>query len=335
LQGSGDLRIAVISECFLTGGLETRTKGLMRHVISKGHEVSLIVQHFDSKANASASFKNIHIVNFNSIETVRKALLDINPDIADIHPFESLISGSSACIELGIPYTATVHGPYLNAKYIRALDNAKCVFTVSEEVADQISEMVATAKVVLLRNGIDTNRFKPVKHGSQKRIAIISRLDHDKTAGITSLLNLLQSTGVAIDIIGKGKAENQLRQHCKSYNFLGHIDDIAGYFQANSDRYSFISGMGRVAIEGMAMEMPMLLLGYDGAKGFITPENFSSLAARNFSGRNMTNAYTDNPAKIFEDCERVKPFVRALRNMVLVEHDEKKIATLYLKQIGG
>lgn len=314
MQGSGDLRIAVISECFLTGGFETRTKGLMRHVISKGHEVSLIVQHFDSKANASASFKNIHIVNFNSIETVRKALLDINPDIADIHPFESLISGSSACIELGIPYTATIHGPYINSQYIKALEGAKCVFAVSEEVESQVRLLAKNANVIVLRNGIDLERFKPVYAGPGGKTAVIARLDGDKYPGVKKCLDAFPMA----DVIGTGTMLNNLQKEYSSARFLGY-KDIAEHFGEYGADYSLIAGMGRVALEGIAMGYPVLLVGYDGIKGFITPESLERLSYRNFSGRGEPNT----------DIDELFPPNKKLRDMLRKNHDEKKIASQY------
>lgn len=328
------MRIAVISECFLSGGLETRVKGIMKHAINQGHEVHLLTKYFDDKVNLAAGFKGVHIVDFNSIESLKRALTIINPNIADIHPFESLVSGAAACCKLHIPYVVTVHGPYLNQKYLTALNNAACVFAVSDEVESHVLSLTSKAKIALLRNGIDFERFTPVKAGSEKRIAVISRLDPDKIAGIESLLDLLSNEALTIDIIGKGKSENQLKQKYRTVNFIGHIDDTAGHFKINNGMYYMIAGMGRVALEGIAMELPVLLLGYDGVKGFILPENFEQLSVRNFSGRGMTNTYSfDNLQNIFTDYENVKLSVQRLRELAYLSHNEKDIAAQYLEQI--
>jgi glycosyltransferase involved in cell wall biosynthesis/SAM-dependent methyltransferase len=328
------MKIAVISECFLAGGLETRVKGIMLNAIHQGHEIFLITQHYDSGVNQDINFSCVRLVNFNEHGTVVKALKELSPDIADIHPFYSLISASAACHEIGIPYVATVHGPYLNDKYIPSMENARCVFVVSEEVRDHVLSLTKKANVIMLKNGINLERFKPVNvPKANGKVAIISRLDPDKSLGVLHCICYLLGIGKKVDVIGKGKAESAIREKCKGANFLGHIENIGKFFENNSGKYEMIAGMGRVALEGLSMKIPVLLVGYEGIKEFITPENVKFLSLRNFSGRGIPDAVHYIPQIFEKNLCTAKASADLLYKSVLVEHDENKISAEYLSHL--
>jgi len=303
------VKIAVLSESFLMGGLETRLKGIFKRV--QGHEVCLVVKNYD-KSNTGL-FDDIRISAMDK-QNIKRALQSVCPDIVDVHPYNSLIEGAAACMELGLPYVATIHGPYINSQYIKALEGAKCVFAVSEEVESQVRLLAKNANVIVLRNGIDLERFKPVYAGPGGKTAVIARLDGDKYPGVKKCLDAFPMA----DVIGTGTMLNNLQKEYSSARFLGY-KDIAEHFGEYGADYSLIAGMGRVALEGIAMGYPVLLVGYDGIKGFITPESFERLSYRNFSGRGEPNT----------DIDELFPPNKKLRDMLRKNHDEKKVASQY------
>lgn len=303
------MRIAVLSSSFLMGGLETRLKGIFKHI---NHDVYWIAQNYNNENN----LRNISITKMD-VQHIKQALLNIKPDIVDIHPFSSLTKGAVACMQLGIPYLATIHGIYADNSYMYALDNAKVVFVVSEEVRDQVLSFTTRANMVILRNAVDLEQFTPFyNNNTNGKIAIISRIDGDKYKGIKALLD---STRLPIDVIGTGNKLEGLRNSYLHVNFLGYRD-IADYFGKHGHEYSMIAGMGRVVLEGIAMGYPVLLLGYDGVKGPVTTENFTRLSYRNFSGRGEKNVRFDGI---------ISPD-KGLRKMLYENHDELKIAKKYL-----
>ena len=303
------MKIAVLSENFLMGGLETRLKGIFKR--AQGHKVYLVVENYDK--NNAGLFDDI-LISAMDKQSIKRALQSISPDIVDVHPYNSLIEGATACMELGLPYVATIHGPYINSQYIKALESAKCVFAVSEEVESQVRLLAKNANVIVLRNGIDLERFKPVYAGPGGKTAVIARLDGDKYPGVKKYLDAFPTA----DVIGTGTMMKNLQKEYPSARFLGY-KDIAEHFGEHGAEYSLIAGMGRVALEGIAMGYPVLLVGYDGIKGFITPENFERLSYRNFSGRGEPNADIDG---LFLPNKK-------LRGMLRKNHDEKKVASQY------
>ena len=94
-----------------------------------------------------------------------------------------------------------------------------------------------------------------------------------------------------------------------------------------------IAGMGRVALEGMSMKIPVLLVGYEGIKEFITPENVKFLSLRNFSGRGIPDAVHYIPQIFEKNLCTAKASADLLYKSVLVEHDENKISAEYLSHL--
>ena len=90
------MKIAVLSESFLMGGLETRLKGIFKRV--QGHEVCLVVKNYD-KSNTGL-FDDIRISAMDK-QNIKRALQSVCPDIVDVHPYNNLIEGAAACMELG------------------------------------------------------------------------------------------------------------------------------------------------------------------------------------------------------------------------------------------
>ena len=322
------MKIAILSESFLIGGLETRLKSMTKYFYRNGHEVYLITQRIDGNAHSSLPFKTIYLANFNNTKSVKAALMMASPDVANIHPFSSIISGATACREIGIPYSITMHGIYMESRYIPYLQNADYVFAVSEEVKTNILQSIPNLKVMILNNGIDLEVFKPVDIGSKPNIAYVSRLDNIKIGGILQAANLIaQKQGARLHIIGNGQAENHLKQALPFVKFHGYVEDIAGYFQKNNGVYSTIGGMGRAIVEGMAMKMPVLVVSYDGVKGYVTPYNFHDFAKRNFSGRGMPNI------KKLPDAN--KDYVEALYQLVCNEYNIENTVEDYLSLVSN
>ncbi len=317
------MKVAILSESFLMGGLETRLKSIAKYITRQGYEVYLLTQNFDNKAHSNLPFKGIRVVNFNDVRTVKEALNELSPDIADIHPFSSIASGAEACLELGIPYSITIHGVYMQRNYVPYLQNADHVIAVSEEVRTQILRYVPSLKITILKNGVDLEAFKPVNASSQFNVAYISRLDNNKISGILHASSLIkQKQNAKLCLLGNGASENKLKQMLPSCEFYGYIEDIASYFQKNDSVYSAIGGMGRTVVEGMAMKMPVIVMSYDGVKGYVTPFNFSDFAKNNFSGRGMPNI--ESLPDIDND------YTETLYQIVCNEYDINKIAKDYI-----
>lgn len=319
------MKIAILTEFFLFGGLETRLKSISKYLLEEGHEVVLVAWKIDKKAHSYLPFTSIYSADFSDPEEVEKVLAKINPDVVDIHPFSSIVSGAISCDKLGLPYSVTIHGVYVEPLYFPALQNATWVFAVSEEVKAQILSVIPPREVIVLPNGVDMAVFCPVKAGKGLSVAYVSRLDLNKRKGIIHAAKvIMKKPGAKLYIIGSGSAGKRLKEELPKVEFQGYIENISGYFQENPGRYSVIGGMGRSIIEGIAMKMKVLIMGYDGLKGWVTPDNFYELAKNNFSGWGLPN---------IEELPETEDFTETLYQIVCKDYDIKKITGQYQRII--
>ncbi|MEM3658531.1 MAG: glycosyltransferase [Candidatus Hadarchaeum sp.] len=229
-----------------------------------------------------------------------------DPDVVHLHPFFSVIVGSLASSVEGRPYVVTVHGPgnlVLGYEepycfmFVTAVNSAARIFCVSEETADLVLSVTDDVVVKILRNPVDLDVFRPAETSRGGRVAVCGRLDREKIRGVRAFLESLAGCHYwgtkEVDIFGDGDGMDELREPLSvaeesgwKVRFMGWSDGLAS---ALAEGYSVVAGMGRVMLEGMAMKLPCLLLGYDGIKGWIKPENVERYARRNFSGRYEAN----------------------------------------------
>jgi len=144
----------------------------------------------------------------------------------------------SACLIIRTGYSLTYFHrkakrwiPYLVSTLLEFTAYRLCDagLVTSRETQDQVvvRYFVSRKKIHLTPNYINTDIFSPdpqVKKYSQ-RIICISRFSREKNIG--SLIAALKGTGLELDLIGKGKAKDQIDAYAKEMgvkvNFLGII----------------------------------------------------------------------------------------------------------------
>jgi len=351
------MKILIITENFRTGGLETQVIGFVKHLVKAGHEVYLI-SGFNSRtaplkgligeANIFEVDMNPHLSTSAFSESLYKIISytkGIDPNVIHLHPFTSIIYGGLVGAFLRKPYVVTLHGPAsLNWGCVYRifleiiLKDAFKVFCVSREVYERAKAIIEGANLVILPNGVDTERFKPAQVDLSGPIALISRLDSDKIPGIKAFLTLWSGLSPqernAVHIFGDGFSLEELKAWVKDYlkgdswiKFMGHRDDLDEVLKTG---YSAMAGMGRVILEALAMEIPAILVGYDGVKGIVTLDKVDDFAKRNFSGR-----YSPNVG-IGELLEGIKKALREralLRDWVKKNACEERIVERYLEEL--
>jgi len=307
------MKILIITENFKTGGLETQIMGFCRHLRNSGHEIYLI------SGIGSRTFPLREIIGHNVLEVdmrpnlpTKEAIQSLNriasyakevePDIFHLHPFTSIFYGGIAAAILRKPYIVTLHGPLsltygYSATYRLFLEiilkDAWKVFCVSKEVSERLKLIVSNCQYVILPNAIDIDRFKPAQYTPDGAVALVLRLDYDKLPGIKHFLKLWaflpEELRKPVHIFGDGHAKKELERWMDEelvrpdwITLRGHEDNLE---KALASGYSAVAGMGRVILEALAMELPAILVGYDGTKGVVNLDNIGHLAYRNFSGR--------------------------------------------------
>jgi len=144
-----------------------------------------------------------------------------------------------------IPYIVTAHGsdvlgynkrfkklyPLLVKPWKKIIKNANLITTPSKYLQDEIKKITTQGKFIVIPNGIDKNKFKPLK--KEKRILVVARLFENK--GVQDILDALKDInlkheGWKIDIVGKGPyrsfLENKTKENgLKNVKFHGWVDN--------------------------------------------------------------------------------------------------------------
>jgi glycosyltransferase involved in cell wall biosynthesis len=261
-------------------------------------------------------------------ESVLKALLHIikNHDINILHAHQ-LPSGRYArkiSEKLGIPVIFTVHGTYYKKKKIRQLllskkSNTKVsAVSVSPPVQDWLQRQ--GIQNVLIPNGINMqdfcfNNFSTLRQEigltQQEPIALYaSRLAWDKVkvcrqfieAGVDVRKRYFPNLHLVI--VGSGKYSWKIKSLVDSIHkqsgekfihLLGSRNDMPTIYSGST----CVVGTGRVALESMACERPVIAMGTRGLFGIVEPSNFTEAWEHYFCDHKVFQPYSK---EVFTTC---------------------------------
>jgi sugar transferase (PEP-CTERM/EpsH1 system associated) len=275
------------------GGLERIVLDLARKGPGLGQRVSVICleRHGDLAAEVEAAGAAVICLHKppgrrpETVGKVREALRQLRPDVVHTHQIGALLYSGPAAKELHVPLVVhTEHGNQIARS--RAMDkkmrtrllwwvagrHAARFFCVSEDIADEVKVYgsVASRKVRVVANGIDTDRFR-FREGSEDIreslgipdgvpvIGTIGRLNEVKCQDllIRSFARVRERYGDArLLIVGDGPRRAGLEALATSLG-LGGAVSFAGY-QSRPDR--FLHAMDIFALTSRAEGMPLAIL---------------------------------------------------------------------------
>ncbi|MDD2502825.1 MAG: glycosyltransferase [Clostridia bacterium] len=352
------MNILIISEFFTFGGLETQILGQARALREYNHKVFLVTSsvvndevadHFDDclcglQFNYSSSYKDIYYV----LEKIITFSEKNKASVIHAHPFLSLPLAYFASSKLEIPLVITIHGiTSLHLSYgpvydrlLRAvlLPEADHIFCVSQETINMIQPYVRPGSCTILPNGVNTSIYQSVGMGNENRWALVGRIDSLIVMGFKDFILKAKEIGLnKVDIYGDGPARPELENFIKEHGLVNKIS-LKGYcgklFQELREGYTGIAGMGRVVLEGCAMNLPVILIGLDGTKGLLDTEGLAKNRQWNYIGRLLPNISSKELYKqIYIDLNRETDKYRN-RNWVLENANEDIIWKTYLDNIA-
>lgn len=307
-----DRSLMIVTEAFELGGVETYIRSEVEQLVKQGWRVHLVCGSRFSEAmlphGLASITSGLALGPEASIEEFLRSvdqMVDIarreNVSIINAHPFTSLISAVVAASLLRLPCVATLHGPSsIAGSYGAAYDfmlaslvlpAVSWVSAVSGEVAALARPYTDPARLSILANPVTPPvgvlRGMPAQSG---RWLAVSRLDPAKSSGIIEFARAAAEVGLAgVDICGDGPSrayvEDSLADliNCGAVRLLGARADAATLMSS----YVGVAGMGRVALEGLAAGLPVVLVGYDGIKGLLDSELYLDASWANLSGRGL------------------------------------------------
>lgn len=313
------MKILIITDKFILGGLESQIIGYVNHLSSLGHELYLAVGDGDRKYIANSGFKDVEYLGelsnkLNScefikiIENVRRCISEWKIDVIHTHPFIShIIGGVAAKLEKKM-HVISLHGPasipnyfgyiyILLFKYI-ILPSAEKILCVSEETRDLLPlSLLKKDKLLICRNAVDVHSFIPSENTTQNlslygQWVFISRLDEEKSTGLIDFAIKAKSIGITgLTVIGDGpyKVDLMLKLNELSLSDFVELKPASFDIKSNIHKYSGVAGMGRVILEACASGKPAFLVGYDGVKGAVQTTLLLHARRENYSGRGLDN----------------------------------------------
>jgi glycosyltransferase involved in cell wall biosynthesis len=209
----------------------------------------------------------------------------------------------------GCPYITTSHGIYSTSWGMGFLTSwGRRVIAVSEDVRTHLINnfRVSPNKIFVIPNGIDLEKFNPQVDSApvekqlgfgpdHMRIVYISRLMGARGEIALRLIEALpdiegEFPGIKLAVVGEGDKFDEICRQADQYN-ARRDDQGVVVTGARLDTPVLMKmadvavGVGRVALEAMAMEKPVIIAGEAGFMGVLTPENFERARRHNFSGR--------------------------------------------------
>ncbi|GLI18572.1 glycosyltransferase family 4 protein [Tepidanaerobacter syntrophicus] len=209
----------------------------------------------------------------------------------------------------GCPYITTSHGIYSTGWGMGLISAwGQKVIAVSEDVKKHLIAgfKVNPDKIFVIPNGIDLEQFDPsidsspvekqlgLKHEDLK-IVYISRLMGARGEIALRLIKALPQIkdsfpNVKLIVVGEGDKYESIAKMANQYNEKASENSVI-VTGARLDTPQIMNmadvavGVGRVALEAMAMEKPVIIAGEAGFMGILKPENFELAKKHNFSGR--------------------------------------------------
>lgn len=339
--------VLIITEQFTIGGLETHIQSEILYFVKNGYKVHLAVgtQFSDvllpqgvasvcRDLNISAAINSNQLIEL--VDDIRKIIQEKSIDLIHAHPFNSLIPSFLAAEEEGISLIITLHGPASLSGYSGPfydfllksiiLPNASSVVCVSDEVQSMAAPYVNAERLSVVPNGVGfskRNRLESDCSTQDLRWCLVSRLDSQKINGIFDFAVKASSAGIpGLLIVGDGPAKDDLQNRLNNAGLQAFVDFYGSSVrvQALMRQYAGVAGMGRVALEGIAAQKTVALVGYDGLKGIITPHLLEKARASNFSGRNLKNIDADTFHQQLQEIS--EDSIDSLRDIARINFDQ-------------
>ena len=148
------------------------------------------------------------------------------------------------------------------------------------------SRTIPIEKLVLIRQGVDLERFmpKPRSLGPSRdpRVLVYSRMDQEKETTKRSVIEQLVKTNAQVTVLGAGEAFWRISDDFgDQVTLINHIP-CHSIHRFLTD-FDVIVSSGRGAMEALASGIPTLCAGFQYA-GLITPENIQTLLETNLTG---------------------------------------------------
>jgi glycosyltransferase involved in cell wall biosynthesis len=281
------------------GGTETHVMAVTRELLSKGISVVIAGRPGSIKHEFQALGCPVYTKFPRDKHSISKFLYRIvrNERIGIIHGHMSASGkfGASLSRKLKLPFVFSVHGTYYHLNSLRnILNHANVTVSVSLPVKRWVQQTGRSS--VLIPNGIDINHFRYQRkddlHKKQNLstegplVVYAGRLAWEKArickmlieackelrgGRFPSLQLAIAGNGVHYENIRNLANDSQADKDGYFISLLGQCEDMPAIYSAAD----CVVGTGRVALEAMACECPVIAAGSRGFCGLVEPSRYN------------------------------------------------------------
>ncbi|MBC2853574.1 MULTISPECIES: polysaccharide deacetylase family protein [Cetobacterium] len=328
--------LMALSQLEVTGA-EVYGTVLSDELIRRGNKVYIVSDTLTKPTNAQ-----YEKIEFNKrklkdrVSQVRKLLKIIKEkDIQVVHAHSRASSWSCAiaCRIAKIPLITTIHGRqpvHLSRKLVKAFGDYS--LSVCENIRDHIVNdlKVKPENITVLRNMINTKEYQKSTftdiEKNQKVISIIGRLSGPKGDVTYNLLDILhRRKDFKIQVIGGKEVPARFKKFTGNVEFLGYVNNVSEKIRESS----IVIGAGRVAVEAILCEVPVLAIGEAESVGIVTLDRLNTALKSNFGDISLNHAptfrWTDVIPEIDKGFNINKDDLKTLRERVIEEFSIESI----------
>ncbi|MCQ8211093.1 polysaccharide deacetylase family protein [Cetobacterium somerae] len=322
--------LMALSQLEVTGA-EVYGTVLSDELIRRGNKVYIVSDTLTKPTNAQ-----YEKIEFNKrklkdrVSQVRKLLKIIREkDIQVVHAHSRASSWSCAiaCRIAKIPLVTTIHGRqpvHLSRKLVKAFGDYS--LSVCENIRDHVVNdlKVKPENITVLRNMINTKEYqKSVLDNvdkNEKVISIIGRLSGPKGDVTYNLLDILhRRKDFKIQVIGGKEVPQRFKKFTGNVEFLGYVNNVSEKIRESS----IVIGAGRVAVEAILCEVPVLAIGEAESVGIVTNDRLKTALKSNFGDISLNQTplfrWTDVIPEIDKGFNMNKDELKSLREKVIEE----------------
>lgn len=328
--------LMALSQLEVTGA-EVYGTVLSDELIRRGNRVYIVSDTLTKPTNAQ-----YEKIEFNKrklkdrVSQVKKLLKIIKEkDIQVVHAHSRASSWSCAiaCRIAKIPLITTIHGRqpvHLSRKLVKAFGDYS--LSVCENIREHIITdlKVKPENITVLRNMINTTEYQKSSfvniEKTQKVISIIGRLSGPKGDVTYNLLDILhRRKDFKIQVIGGKEVPSRFKKFTGNVEFLGYVNNVSEKIRESS----IVIGAGRVAVEGILCEVPVLAIGEAEFVGIVTLDKLNTALKSNFGDISLNHAptfrWTDIIPEIDKGFNINREDLKSLRKKVIEEFSLESI----------
>lgn len=348
--------ILIVSENFTKGGLETQIYTMYQESL-KNKKASFIFSF--GNYNEEWNFpKDITYCGFNykynctvkeftsDVERLLKIIKKHNIDVIHVHPFFSVFPAVVASQIAQVPIIYTYHGyvsmnfPFnFTCQYLLEYSFDEIfnhIFFVYNNIAKYMNGKFRIPNCSFLPNPIDLNKYKLANCNKNGKWAYSCRISSDKINGIEMIINNLDNFNISeLHIYGDGDKKEYLEKYIKrkKYDKMIILHDFSNNISEElSGNYNGLFAMGRSALEGIALGLPVCIVGYGKIYGIVNKNNIDEIIDNNFAPIFLSEPSREvikEQFKIISEKGYKCDFYNKIENIVNVE----KVFEKYLKEI--